>query len=137
MSDAARSTPVAVETTLTAPRRLQSLVELQALLHRHHLVPLTPNKVQWTQTPATPAPTINQMRARAEFTVEPFVDGKPGAHVRAAIDAVRSTGLEPQIGPFATVVDGEATAVISAMSTMLDAAQAAGIAAVLPYSTPP
>jgi uncharacterized protein YqgV (UPF0045/DUF77 family) len=67
-----------------------------------------------------------RMRARAEFTVEPFVDGKPGAHVHAAIEAVRNTGLEPQIGPFATVVDGETSAVIFAMSMMLDAAQAAG-----------
>lgn len=70
------------------------------------------------------------MRARAEFTVEPFVDGNPGAHVHAAIDAVRSAGLDPDIGPFATVVEGDAAAVIAAMNAMLDAAQAAGASCV-------
>lgn len=66
------------------------------------------------------------MRARAEFTVEPFVDGEPGAHVHAAIEAVRKLGLEPQVGPFATVVTGEATAVGAAMDAMLNAARDAG-----------
>lgn len=66
------------------------------------------------------------MRARAEFTVEPFVDGEPGAHVRAAIDAVRNAGLEPDVGPFATVVNGDAKAVTDAVEAMLTAARKAG-----------
>ncbi len=66
------------------------------------------------------------MRAQAEFTVEPFVDGNPGAHVRAAIDAVRRTGLEPEVGPFATTVTGEAALVTEAVAAMLAAASEAG-----------
>lgn len=66
------------------------------------------------------------MRARAEFTVEPFVDGDPGDHVRAAIEAVRRTGLDPDIGPFATVVEGDAATVTAAVAALLEAAHAAG-----------
>jgi len=66
------------------------------------------------------------MRARAEFTVEPFVDGNPGPHVVAALDAVRLAGLEPDIGPFGTVVAGDAAAVIEAVAAMLAAARLAG-----------
>lgn len=66
------------------------------------------------------------MRARAEFTVEPFVDAEPGAHVQAAIQAVRALGLEPDVGPFATVVTGEADAVTAAIEAMLQAARLAG-----------
>jgi uncharacterized protein YqgV (UPF0045/DUF77 family) len=35
-----------------------------------------------------------------EFTVEPFVEGQPGAHVTAAIDAARQAGAVVDIGPF-------------------------------------
>ena len=66
------------------------------------------------------------MRARAEFTVEPFVDGDPGDHVAAAIEAVRSIGLEPEIGPFATSVRGNALTVTAAVAALLEAARAAG-----------
>ena len=39
---------------------------------------------------------------RAEFLVEPFVEGAPGHHVTMALEARRSHGLEPEMGPFAT-----------------------------------
>lgn len=35
-----------------------------------------------------------------EFTVEPFVEGRPGPHVTAAIDAARAAGAEVEVGPF-------------------------------------
>lgn len=35
-----------------------------------------------------------------EFTVEPFVDGEPGAHVTGAIAAIEAMGLKVEIGPF-------------------------------------
>lgn len=38
--------------------------------------------------------------AYVEFTIEPFVEGRPGPHVTAAIDAARSHGAEVDIGPF-------------------------------------
>ncbi|MEX2626012.1 MAG: hypothetical protein WD225_03960 [Ilumatobacteraceae bacterium] len=37
---------------------------------------------------------------RVEFTVEPFVEGRPGPYVTAAIDAVRSIGSDVEVGPF-------------------------------------
>ncbi|HSM66496.1 MAG TPA: thiamine-binding protein [Ilumatobacteraceae bacterium] len=38
--------------------------------------------------------------AHVEFTIEPFVEGRPGPHVTAAIDAARSHGAEVEVGPF-------------------------------------
>lgn len=35
-----------------------------------------------------------------EFTVEPFVEGRPGPHVEAAVDAARDAGGEVDFGPF-------------------------------------
>ena len=31
----------------------------------------------------------------AEFTIEPFVEGSPGPHVTAGLDAVRTAGFDP------------------------------------------
>lgn len=66
------------------------------------------------------------MQARAEFTIEPFVDGQPGPHVDAAIAAVRTLGLEPEIGPFGTAVSGEESVVTDAVAALLVAARKAG-----------
>jgi uncharacterized protein YqgV (UPF0045/DUF77 family) len=41
---------------------------------------------------------------RVEFTVEPFVDGEPGAHVLAAWQAVEARGAELSPGPFSSEV---------------------------------
>jgi hypothetical protein len=35
-----------------------------------------------------------------EFTVEPFVEGRPGVHVTAAIDAATGAGAAVDVGPF-------------------------------------
>ncbi len=59
---------------------------------------------------------------RAEFLVEPFEEGAPGPHVRAAIDAVSALGLVPEVGPFGTTVVGEQSQVIAALQAMLEAA---------------
>ncbi len=37
---------------------------------------------------------------RVEFTVEPFVEGQPGPHVTASVDAVSALGVEVDMGPF-------------------------------------
>ncbi len=44
-----------------------------------------------------------------EFIVEPFVDGHPGPHVLAAVDAAKEAGAEVEFGPFGTTgrVDAE------------------------------
>ena len=35
-----------------------------------------------------------------EFTIEPFIEGAPGAHVTAAVAAVEKRGLIVEFGPF-------------------------------------
>ena len=35
-----------------------------------------------------------------EFTIEPFIEGAPGAHVTAAVAAVEKRGLVVDFGPF-------------------------------------
>jgi uncharacterized protein YqgV (UPF0045/DUF77 family) len=66
----------------------------------------------------------------AEFTVEPFVEGEPGPHVRAALaaaeDAAARTGLRVEFGPFGTSLAGPAAAVLDALDAVLRAAMAAG-----------
>ena len=42
-----------------------------------------------------------------EFTIEPFVEGQPGAHVLAAIDAAEQLGVAVEIGPFGSSCDVE------------------------------
>ena len=66
------------------------------------------------------------MRVVAEFTIEPFVEGAPGPHVHAGLDAVRAAGFEPELGPFGSTVTGELSAVSAAIADLLAAATAAG-----------
>ena len=61
-----------------------------------------------------------------EFTIEPFVEGAPGPHVHAGLDAVRAAGFEPEVGPFGSTVRGELGAVSTAIVELLGAATAAG-----------
>jgi uncharacterized protein YqgV (UPF0045/DUF77 family) len=63
---------------------------------------------------------------RVEFTVEPFVEADPGPHVTAALDGVRAAGLEPVMGPFSTVAEGDADAVADAVGRLVAAATASG-----------
>jgi uncharacterized protein YqgV (UPF0045/DUF77 family) len=61
-----------------------------------------------------------------EFTIEPFVEGQPGPHVRAAVDAAGASGLGVDFGPFGTTVSGGDGAVLDAVDGILRAAVAAG-----------
>lgn len=62
-----------------------------------------------------------------EFTVEPFVEGSPGPHVQAALDAATSSGLDVEFGPFGTHVSGHDDAqVLAALDQVVRAAVAAG-----------
>lgn len=62
----------------------------------------------------------------AEFTVEPFVEGSPGPHVQAALDAAAGEGVQVEFGPFGTVVTGPDEAVLAAADRVLRAAVASG-----------
>ena len=56
------------------------------------------------------------MTVVAEFTIEPFVEGSPGPHVAAGLDAVRAAGFDPVIGPFGSSVTGSIEAVTEAVA---------------------
>ncbi|MEE2958731.1 MAG: thiamine-binding protein [Actinomycetota bacterium] len=58
----------------------------------------------------------------AEFTIEPFVEGEPGPHVRAAIAAAEAAGLVVRVGPFGTSVEGGSAAVLDAVDAVVRAA---------------
>ncbi len=66
------------------------------------------------------------MALTVEFTIEPFVDGAPGPHVLAAVEAAERSGLAVDFGPFGTVVTGDDEAVLAAVDRILRAAVAAG-----------
>jgi len=66
------------------------------------------------------------MTLHAEFTVEPFVDGSPGPHVQAAVDAAVAAGLTVQFGPFGTSMSGDDATVLTAIDAVLRAAMDAG-----------
>lgn len=67
------------------------------------------------------------MRVRAEVTTEPFHgEGELPDHVRAAADALRSAGLNPDLGPLGTSVTGDAAVVTTAMGTAAHDALDAG-----------
>ena len=68
--------------------------------------------------------------ARLEVLVEPFRENDPGPHVTAAIDVLDQAGLHPEMGPFATVANGEIDEVAAAVAGLLRAAFANGASAV-------
>jgi len=63
---------------------------------------------------------------RAEFTVEPFVDGHPGPHVQAAIAAAGASGATVEVGPFGTAIAGADDLVLHAIDAVVRAATGAG-----------
>ena len=54
-----------------------------------------------------------------EFIVEPFVDGHPGPHVTAAVDAATEAGAQVDFGPFGSTgrVDSESMPAVVAAIT--------------------
>ncbi|MCS5677752.1 MAG: thiamine-binding protein [Actinomycetota bacterium] len=62
------------------------------------------------------------MEISAEFTIEPFVEGAPGPHVRAAIDVAEAAGLAVDVGPFGTSVSGESESVLETVDAVVRAA---------------
>ena len=66
------------------------------------------------------------MTLTVEFTVEPFVEGEPGPHVRAAVEAAERSGLAVDVGPFGTGVTGDDDAVLDVVDAIVRAAVGAG-----------
>jgi uncharacterized protein YqgV (UPF0045/DUF77 family) len=66
------------------------------------------------------------MRLAVEFTIEPFVEGDPGPHVQAGIDAVQAAGIEVEMGPFGTSATGDGDAILHAVGELCRRATEAG-----------
>jgi len=66
------------------------------------------------------------MALALEFTVEPFVQGDPGPHVTAALEAARASGLAVEFGPFGTTVVGPDEVVLAALDSVVRRALEAG-----------
>jgi uncharacterized protein YqgV (UPF0045/DUF77 family) len=69
-------------------------------------------------------------RARLEVLVEPFTVNDPGPHVTAAIEAIEAAGLVADMGPFATITEGDFDQVMSAMNALTIAGFVAGADAI-------
>jgi uncharacterized protein YqgV (UPF0045/DUF77 family) len=63
---------------------------------------------------------------RVEFMIEPFHDAAPGAHVKAAVNAVKGLGLKAEMGPFGTSVVGPEPLAVAAVGAVTAAALAHG-----------
>lgn len=61
-----------------------------------------------------------------EFTVEPFVEGKPGPHVTQAVSAVEQHGITVDFGPFGSTFTVEVEAMPEVIATMMRAAYSNG-----------
>jgi uncharacterized protein YqgV (UPF0045/DUF77 family) len=66
----------------------------------------------------------------AEFLVEPFVEGAPGPHVTAAVEAFRGQDLPVDLGPFASTSSGGLDAIVDAIAAMIRAAMRNGASSV-------
>jgi uncharacterized protein YqgV (UPF0045/DUF77 family) len=64
--------------------------------------------------------------AYVEFTIEPFVEGRPGPHVTAAIDAAEARGFDVEVGPFGSSFVVDLDALGSAVAELSAAAMANG-----------
>lgn len=64
------------------------------------------------------------MRVRAEFTTEPFQgeDEQLPDHVTGAAAPLSAAGLDPDLGPLGTAVDGDVDVVVPALALALRAA---------------
>ncbi len=63
---------------------------------------------------------------RVEFTVEPFVEGQPGPHVTAPIEAVRARGVHVEFGPFGSECVTPTADTPAVVAAILEAAFANG-----------
>lgn len=70
--------------------------------------------------PAPPAEVV------AEFTIQPFLEGRMEPHVEAGVNAARASGLAVEVGPFGTGLAGPREEVLDALRAVVEAAMDAG-----------
>ena len=67
------------------------------------------------------------MRVRAEFTTEPFVgEGEVPEHVTHSAALLTEAGLDPDLGPFGTSVEGDDRVLLPALADVFAVALASG-----------
>ncbi len=67
------------------------------------------------------------MMVRAEFTIYPFLEGEsPPAYVQAAIERLRGSGIDVEVGLLGQSVSGDIDRVLEALGMALPAAFEAG-----------
>ncbi len=64
--------------------------------------------------------------ARIDFTIEPFVEGQPGAHVIEPIAALTSLGITAEFGAFGSSCDVDEKDIPDVVAAVLKAAFAHG-----------
>lgn len=57
-----------------------------------------------------------------EFTIEPFVEGEPGPHVRAAVAAVEALAVTVEFGPFGSSCRAPAATMPTVVAELVRAA---------------
>lgn len=67
---------------------------------------------------------------RAELLVEPFVEGRPGPHVEAVMVSLAADGLEVDMGPFASAIEGPLGSLLDAVNRAVRAGFDAGATAI-------
>ena len=65
-------------------------------------------------------------RMRIEFTIEPWVEGGHPPYVVAAVSTAEDSGLDIDLGPFGTGVEGSPDQLYQLVPSVLEAAMAAG-----------
>jgi len=61
-----------------------------------------------------------------EFLIEPFTEGTPGQHVKAAMSAFTDRGIAVELGPFASTAIGDLSQITDAISEAMQRAITAG-----------
>lgn len=67
---------------------------------------------------------------RLEVLVEPFRENEPGPHVVAVLDLLREAGLDVDMGPFSTTVEGPLDVLAPLVSDVLAAGFGAGASSI-------
>ena len=65
-------------------------------------------------------------KGRIEVLVEPFKEGDPGPHVLAVVAALEEAGLTVDMGPFATIAEGDLDTLVESVGHITHVALEAG-----------
>ncbi len=72
-----------------------------------------------------------------EFTIEPFVEGHPGPHVLAAVEAVEAAGASVEFGPFGSSCRADAATMPGIVAAIVSEAFSRGATHVSLHVTAP